>query len=133
VLEVPAALVSPSETKATIPLDFTEGGAVPDMFKCPITGDIMNDPVAVVSGSLYERSAITTWLEKECRDPLTNLPLSFTDQSGARHPCTSVIRLPAIREFMTEWQTLQQLCRKNAEEVEHLKVSQQFVCAWLMG
>ena len=37
---------------------------VPDDFYCPITGELMNDPVSEPAGHTYEKSAITKWLSK---------------------------------------------------------------------
>mmetsp|Transcript_9418 Transcript_9418/g.14862 ORF Transcript_9418/g.14862 Transcript_9418/m.14862 type:complete len:134 (+) Transcript_9418:163-564(+) len=51
--------------------------AVPDGFRCPITQDVMTDPVMVAeSGHTYERAAITQWLESHKTDPKTNMALS---------------------------------------------------------
>ena len=51
-------------------------GAVPDSFRCPITQDVMVDPVIVTeTGHTYERSAIEQWLGKRNTDPCTNVQL----------------------------------------------------------
>ncbi|KAG2428161.1 hypothetical protein HXX76_011841 [Chlamydomonas incerta] len=48
-------------------------GPVPDpMFVCPITQDVMRDPVIATDGYTYERSAITDWLARKAVSPLTN-------------------------------------------------------------
>jgi Leucine-rich repeat (LRR) protein len=50
--------------------------AVPDSFRCPITQDVMVDPVIVFeTGHTYERSAIETWLHTHNTDPKTNVQL----------------------------------------------------------
>jgi serine/threonine protein kinase len=47
--------------------------AIPDGFICPITQDIMRDPVILVfDGHSYERKAIEDWLKRSNRSPLTN-------------------------------------------------------------
>jgi serine/threonine protein kinase len=47
--------------------------AIPDGFICPITQDIMKDPVILVAdGHSYERKAILEWLQRTNRSPLTN-------------------------------------------------------------
>lgn len=38
---------------------------------CPITGDIMEDPVTTPDGNTYERSAIETWLQSNNIEPQT--------------------------------------------------------------
>ena len=43
-------------------------------FLCPITQDIMRDPVILVeSGHTFERVAIETWFERNNTNPVTNL------------------------------------------------------------
>lgn len=43
----------------------------PKDYCCPITNEIMVDPVMAADGHSYERSAITTWLTKNNTSPLT--------------------------------------------------------------
>ena len=45
---------------------------IPEGFICPITHDIMKDPVMLLDGHSYERAAIMDWLEKKDRSPMTN-------------------------------------------------------------
>jgi serine/threonine protein kinase len=54
---------------------------VPDGFLCPITQDVMRDPVMLIDGHSYERKAITDWLKRSNRSPLTNeeLPMMSKD------------------------------------------------------
>jgi serine/threonine protein kinase len=56
---------------------------VPDGFLCPITQDVMKDPVMLLDGHSYERKSITDWLKRCKRSPLTNeeLPVQ-SDGSG---------------------------------------------------
>lgn len=39
--------------------------------KCPITNEIMKDPVLTQCGNTYEREAIEEWLNTKCEEPLT--------------------------------------------------------------
>ena len=48
---------------------------VPKEFICPITSDIMNDPVIAEDGNTYERAAIVQWFEDHNTSPLTNVVL----------------------------------------------------------
>ncbi|EKX36558.1 hypothetical protein GUITHDRAFT_78812, partial [Guillardia theta CCMP2712] len=48
-------------------------------FICPITGDLMSDPVMDRQGHTYERKAIEQWLERSCNSPMTRYPLSKAD------------------------------------------------------
>lgn len=41
-------------------------------FICPISLEIMEDPVVTTDGSSYERASIEAWFQKTDRDPLTN-------------------------------------------------------------
>lgn len=49
--------------------------SVPDAFKCPITSELMADPVTTADGFSYEREAITRWFSSHATSPLTGAPL----------------------------------------------------------
>uniref|UniRef100_A0A3P8WJI7 WD repeat, SAM and U-box domain-containing protein 1 n=1 Tax=Cynoglossus semilaevis TaxID=244447 RepID=A0A3P8WJI7_CYNSE len=52
---------------------------VPDEFLCPITRELMKEPVIAADGYSYERSAIESWINTKNRSsPMTNLPLLTT-------------------------------------------------------
>lgn len=44
--------------------------------KCPITHEIMRQPVVLQDGYTYEKQAITNWLSRNNRSPMTNLPIN---------------------------------------------------------
>ena len=48
------------------------GDTLPDEYKCPITYEMMVDPVFAADGHTYERSAIETWLKTRQTSPLSN-------------------------------------------------------------
>ncbi len=50
-------------------------------FQCPITHEVMRDPVMAADGHSYERAAITRWIGRAVpgaptRSPCTNMPLA---------------------------------------------------------
>jgi hypothetical protein len=47
----------------------------PESFNCPLTYDIMVDPVIDPEGNSYERSAILAWLDINKVSPITRNPL----------------------------------------------------------
>lgn len=47
----------------------------PAIFLCPITQDLMEDPVVAADGYTYERQAIQQWLGSHDNSPMTNLAL----------------------------------------------------------
>ena len=49
---------------------------VPVEFLCPITQDIMTDPVVTTDGHTYERAAIQNWFKRKNTSPVTNERLS---------------------------------------------------------
>jgi len=49
---------------------------VPNEFLCPITEEILVDPVMTCDGHTYERKAIEAWLSNHNNSPVTNLPLT---------------------------------------------------------
>jgi hypothetical protein len=52
-----------------------EGGML-NCFMCPITHELMSDPVIAGDGHTYERAAIVNWLQRNDRSPVTNERLS---------------------------------------------------------
>lgn len=52
---------------------------IPDEFLCPITRELMREPVIAADGYSYEREAIESWINNKNRSsPMTNLPLVTT-------------------------------------------------------
>jgi len=56
----------PIKIPAKLPSD------IPKEFICPITTDIMSDPVILTDGQVYDRKAIEKWLERSNKSPMTN-------------------------------------------------------------
>jgi hypothetical protein len=52
---------------------------VPDDFYCPITGELMVDPVSDTSGNTFEKSAIHRWLSSHSTNPMDRTPLTISD------------------------------------------------------
>jgi len=66
----------------------------PDAICCPITQDIMIDPVLLVGdGHTYERDAISTWLYDHDTSPLTNQVL----------PDLMLVPNHAVKKMVAEW------------------------------
>ncbi|ETO33024.1 hypothetical protein RFI_04084, partial [Reticulomyxa filosa] len=64
---------------------------VPEEFLCPITHDIMKEPVICSDGFCYEREAIENWLIKNNTSPMTNQRL-ITVQLFPNHGLRSMIQ-----------------------------------------
>ncbi|KAH9492407.1 WD repeat, SAM and U-box domain-containing protein 1 [Bulinus truncatus] len=52
---------------------------IPEEFLCPITHEIMKEPVIASDGYTYDKQAILNWIENEQRSPMTNMLLTSTD------------------------------------------------------
>ncbi|CAK9186702.1 unnamed protein product [Ilex paraguariensis] len=64
----------------------------PDDFKCPISLEIMSDPVILSSGHTFDRSSIQQWLDAGHRTcPITKLPLSEPPSLIPNHALRSLI------------------------------------------
>lgn len=63
--------IDPSEVVEMLPAN-----SVPHHFFCPITQDIMHDPVKTIDGMTYDRAAIERWFLEHSTSPLTGLPLN---------------------------------------------------------
>ncbi|KAF8040093.1 hypothetical protein BT93_B2346 [Corymbia citriodora subsp. variegata] len=67
---------------------------IPSEFKCPISLDLMKDPVTLSSGITYDRESIETWIEAGNRTcPITNRPL------GSLEPVPNHM----IRRVIQDW------------------------------
>jgi Mg-chelatase subunit ChlD len=102
--------------------------SAPDHFICPITGEIMTDPVnACIAGHIFERSAITQWVDgghatcPTCRGPLgshrpeRHLKQAIADWNAA-HPSGAVAGLstPPFRDGDVKVQAaLSTFCGQN--------------------
>ena len=51
---------------------------IPDQFVCPISRDVMVDPVITTAGHTYERAAIQEWLSSHNTDPMAHIAISRT-------------------------------------------------------
>lgn len=58
---------------------------IPNEYICPITQDIMLNPVICVDGHSYEKEAIAKWFLKNSTSPKTNAPIP-EDQKGTLIP-----------------------------------------------
>ena len=57
------------------PSEASEAAEMPDDYVCPITAEIMTDPVSTLDGFTYERAAITEWLRTKDTSPKTGAQL----------------------------------------------------------
>lgn len=57
----------------------TEYRPLPEGFYCPITCDLMADPVISKEGITYEREAIEQWIEANGKSPVTRNPIAIAD------------------------------------------------------
>ncbi|XP_077230592.1 U-box domain-containing protein 20-like [Tasmannia lanceolata] len=56
-------------------------GMIPTHFRCPISLDLMKDPVTLCTGITYDRQSIDTWLDAGNHTcPVTNQPLKSLEQ-----------------------------------------------------
>eukprot|EP00471_Norrisiella_sphaerica_P003042 CAMPEP_0184484944 /NCGR_PEP_ID=MMETSP0113_2-20130426/6605_1 /TAXON_ID=91329 /ORGANISM="Norrisiella sphaerica, Strain BC52" /LENGTH=176 /DNA_ID=CAMNT_0026866173 /DNA_START=331 /DNA_END=861 /DNA_ORIENTATION=- len=77
-----------------------DGSSVSNInLRCPITLDIMKDPVVCADGHTYEREAIQMWLKKNARSPQTNLPLASKDLIP-NHSLRGIIHGRIIRQLL---------------------------------
>lgn len=69
----PTRYSPPAREHATIPED------VLNNFRCPLTLEIMNDPVMDPEGNSYERTAIEDWLSRHGNSPITRTRMTAAD------------------------------------------------------
>eukprot|EP00252_Welwitschia_mirabilis_P006663 TRINITY_DN17551_c0_g1_i1.p1 TRINITY_DN17551_c0_g1~~TRINITY_DN17551_c0_g1_i1.p1 ORF type:complete len:695 (+),score=39.47 TRINITY_DN17551_c0_g1_i1:84-2168(+) len=68
--------------------------AVPDDFRCPISLDLMRDPVIVSTGQTYDRTSITRWIEEGHQT---------CPKSGQVLVHTNLIPNHALRNLIQRW------------------------------
>eukprot|EP00727_Mastigamoeba_balamuthi_P012391 m51a1_g7775 putative u-box domain-containing protein 37 (602) ;mRNA; r:163235-167430 len=67
----------------------------PSEYICPITLEVMRDPVLAPDGFLYERGAITKWLQAHHTSPMTHVPMD----PSKLIPCNTL--RSAINDFLS--------------------------------
>lgn len=82
------SVISPSVCIGMNPDD----GRPPEHF-CPITHNIMSDPVVAADGNTYEREAIVSWLVNNTKSPITNDILSST----------MLVDNVSLKKFIQDW------------------------------
>jgi U-box domain len=66
---------------------------LPDDFRCPISLEVMTDPVILTSGHTFDRASIQRWLDSGNRTcPVTNLPLPPSSPLIPNHALRRLIR-----------------------------------------
>ena len=70
----------------------------PEEFLCPITYEVMKDPVMSNEGISFERSAIERWLRSSNRCPVSRLPLRRSDLRNNI----------ALKNLIADWNTKQE-------------------------
>ncbi|KAF2996796.1 hypothetical protein E8E13_000636 [Curvularia kusanoi] len=73
-----AAPPTASEQRPSAPPE-SAGYTIPNELLCPISSDLMDDPVMTVDNHTYERKNIERWFFSRQTSPLTNLPLVSLD------------------------------------------------------
>lgn len=69
--------------------------AIPTHFRCPVTLDLMRDPVTISTGITYDRDSIEKWIEAGNRTcPVTKRELTSVDHMIPNH---------ALRRMIQEW------------------------------
>mmetsp|Transcript_22364 Transcript_22364/g.62005 ORF Transcript_22364/g.62005 Transcript_22364/m.62005 type:complete len:414 (+) Transcript_22364:249-1490(+) len=71
--------------------------SIPLYFRCPISQEVMKDPVVASDGFAYERSSLERWLEESDVSPMTNSKM----EDGDKEP-TSL-----LRAAIQQWQSLE--------------------------
>ncbi|KAL5579202.1 hypothetical protein UlMin_011644 [Ulmus minor] len=88
---------------------------LPDDFKCPISLEIMSDPVILSSGHTFDRASIQRWLDAGHRTcPITKLPLPDHPSLIPNHALRSLISNCAL--VTSKLESLDQLARLSKRD-----------------
>jgi hypothetical protein len=55
---------------------------IPTKYVCPITRQLMADPVSAPDGHIYEKNAIEAWLSVNATSPMTRVPMTADQLNG---------------------------------------------------
>ena len=88
---------------------------VPPDFYCPITGELIDDPVSEPSGHTYERSQILKWLETSKSSPITR---GYLDPSHLTDNIAMKRSIESIRDKLQEnqWKVDAQVSQEEITE-----------------
>jgi len=81
----------------------------PQEFICPITCEVMKDPVVAQDGFSYERTAIIEWLKKSNTSPLSRIALNIENLIPNR----------SLKTLIEEWRYIE--TSKMEEEINRAK------------
>ena len=74
-------------------------GGAPDDLQCPISQELMRDPVVAADGRTYERAQIAEWIRSHNTSPMTN------EQLDHKHLCSNDIARERVRQFIGDCHT----------------------------
>ena len=100
---------------------------IPQEFICPITGEIMEDPVSTIDGNSYERAAIERWFAtRRITSPLTGARLGttvLTPNLTLRRAIVEFIdtKLPQLKELERAKPNLEKAIELREEDLRQLK------------
>ena len=80
-------------------LDDDDFGDAPEFLVCPITQEVMDDPVITSDGHTFERSAIEAWLSNNNTNPMTGSEIkskALTPNFALRDACAAYKAAAAI-------------------------------------
>merc|ERR1712217_596574 len=86
-------VMTPSSPSANLGIMASKSVDIPPRFTCPITKEIMKDPVIAFDGNTYERTAIEKYLNEHNKSPVT----------GAVADHTIVIPNNAMKQLIEEF------------------------------
>eukprot|EP00929_Paragymnodinium_shiwhaense_P064714 TRINITY_DN32451_c0_g5_i1.p1 TRINITY_DN32451_c0_g5~~TRINITY_DN32451_c0_g5_i1.p1 ORF type:complete len:750 (-),score=179.74 TRINITY_DN32451_c0_g5_i1:153-2402(-) len=99
---------------------------VPGGFMCPISGDVMENPVVTVDGCVYDRAHIEAWFRQRAQNDLA----ITSPCTGLELPSTTLMPLVALQKaiemYMTHRPELRAMCMgsRSAEEAAEMLQSE---------
>ena len=103
---------------------------VPDDFYCPITGDLMVDPVSEPNGHSYEKESILRWLSTKKESPMTREPLDesqLTDNISLRRSIESIRERLTDDQFKVESRISEQELQPFIDTLDGIEVKSYYL------
>lgn len=102
---------------------------IPESFRCPISQDVMVDPVATVDGAIYERSYIEQWFRQRAQqdEPVTSPATGVELRSKLLLPLVALQK--AIEAYLLHRPELRQLREAQQSHQEAARLLQEDLSA----
>ena len=100
---------------------FVKQPEIPSVLVCPITSELMKDPVITNGGQTYERCAIEKWMKHSNKDPLTRLEITCIIPNVSIRKMCQEYRENTLKGVEIESEEIKEIEKKLKKKITELK------------